>query len=281
MAQARPVTVPCNQDASNYDRHHDEDPFFTKIYDPLTWDNIQRFLPPPGRRILDAGGGTGRWAIQLARMGYQVTLTDISPGMLKVARSKLDAKGLLDRVVIEQMDIRNMRDLPADHFDLSMAQGSPLSYCDDPGRAMAELTRVTRPGGYIIVSVDSRMSAVRAMEQENWEQAEEILATGNIEDDPFLLFPVHSFSIEELEELFLDNDLQIVRVLGKPVFFQQLNSQAQQRILQNEKALERLLDLERQYASRREWAGSAPHFEIVGMKKRESRVQLFRQVWQT
>jgi ubiquinone/menaquinone biosynthesis C-methylase UbiE len=36
-------------------------------------------LPPPPARVLDCGGGPGRYAIELARRGYDVTLFDLSP----------------------------------------------------------------------------------------------------------------------------------------------------------------------------------------------------------
>ena len=62
------------------------------LYHKITLDNIQRFLPKDkGATILDAGGGTGIWSIELARMGYHVVLTDISQGMLKKAKKKVSA----------------------------------------------------------------------------------------------------------------------------------------------------------------------------------------------
>jgi len=40
---------------------------------------IQKFLPESGARILDIGGGPGRYSIWLAAQGYRVTLADLSP----------------------------------------------------------------------------------------------------------------------------------------------------------------------------------------------------------
>lgn len=81
-----------DEDAPQYDLRYESDPFFGRIYEPVTWGNIKRFLPGPGSRILDAGGGTGRWAIPLAGMGYRVTLTDIFRGMLQVAQEKVKSE---------------------------------------------------------------------------------------------------------------------------------------------------------------------------------------------
>ncbi len=273
MEQRQPVEAFHDRDAPTYDRRYDENPFYVRVYEPVTWDNIRRFLPPPGGQILDAGGGTGRWAVPLARMGYPVTLVDISAGMLEVARRRVEAEGLSDRVTIRRMDICDLGELPEAYFDLAMAQGDPLSYCSDPDRAMAGLARVTRSGGYVIASVDSRIQAIGAMAERKWDLAEQILSTGAMvwrSEDPALSFPIHAFTIGELRGLFERHGLQVVRVLGKPVFFSRLPPEVQQQVLADEAALARLLDLEMRYADDPGWAGSAGHIEMVGVK-RESR----------
>ena len=47
---------------------------------------LTRHLPPPPARVLDVGAGTGALSLPLARLGYQVTALDISPGMLERLR---------------------------------------------------------------------------------------------------------------------------------------------------------------------------------------------------
>jgi SAM-dependent methyltransferase len=46
---------------------------------------VQRLVPPPAR-VLDAGCGTGRVAVRLAQLGYEVLGTDADAAMLEVAR---------------------------------------------------------------------------------------------------------------------------------------------------------------------------------------------------
>lgn len=273
MEQKQLVEAFHDQDAPTYDRRYDENPLYTKVYEPVTWDNIQRFLPPPGGRILDAGGGTGRWAIPLARLGYPVTLVDISAGMLEVARHKVEAEGLADRVIIRRMDICDLGELPEEYFDLAMAQGDLLSYCSDPDRALAELTRVTRSGGYVIASVDSRIQTIGAMAEQKWDLAEQVLSTGAMvwrSEDPSLSFPIHAFTVGELRTLFERHGLQVVRILGKPVFFPRLPPEVRQQLLEDEASLARLLNLEMRYADDPGWAGSAGHIEMVGIKIRRN-----------
>ena len=54
----------------------------------VTLRALAEHLPPPPASILDCGGGPGRYAIELAGQGYQVTLFDLSPGNLALAEAK-------------------------------------------------------------------------------------------------------------------------------------------------------------------------------------------------
>jgi ubiquinone/menaquinone biosynthesis C-methylase UbiE len=258
-----------DHEAPAYDAKYDELPFFTKIYEPVTWDNIRRFLPSLPARVLDAGGGTGRWAIPLAKMGYDVTLTDLSQGMLDVARSKIVAADVSERVRILRQDIRDMHDLPAEHFDLVLAEGDPVSYCEDPAAAIRELARVAKLGAYVLVSVDSRIGAASALNQLDLDAAEALLRTGQMQwrdQKPDYAFPIHAFTIPELAGLFEANGLRVVRVLGKPVFFQRLQSEVREKILADDELSRRMVELERRYADDPGWAGSGGHIEVTGVK---------------
>lgn len=258
-----------DHEAPAYDAKYDESLFFSRIYEPLTWDNIRRFLPPLPARILDAGGGTGRWTLLLARQGYEVTLTDISQGMLDVAREKLQAAGLLGLVTILQQDIRDMVDLDGEAFDLVLAEGDPLSYCEDPTAAMRELARVARLGAHVIASVDSRIACLYHLNQLDFEAGAELLRSGRLtwrgETDEFS-FPIHAFTVAELTGLFEAHGLRVVRVLGKPVFFRRLSAETQAQILADDELTRRLVELECRYADDPAWAGSGGHIEVTGIK---------------
>ena len=61
-----------------------------RVYGYVTWEHLKKYIPEnKNALILDAGGGTGRWAIPLAKIGYKVILCDISKGMLRQAESKI------------------------------------------------------------------------------------------------------------------------------------------------------------------------------------------------
>ena len=257
-----------DQEAPRYDAKYDDNRFFTQVYEPVTWDNIRRFLPPLPARVLDAGGGTGRWTLILAEMGYDVTLTDISQGMLDVARAKLEAAGLLVRVTIQRQDIRDMHALADETFDLVLAEGDPVSYCGDPSAAIGELARVARVGAHVLVSVDSRVAAVYHLNRFEFDAAERLLRSGEMQwrEPDKESFPIHAFTIAELSGLFEAHGLRVVRVLGKPVFFSKLQPEVQGQILADDELTRRLVNLEKRYADDPGWAGSGGHLEVTGVR---------------
>jgi len=77
-----------------------------KVYDAITWKYLEPHVPTdPDALVLDAGGGTGRWAIRIAAKGCKVVLIDPSERMLKAADKKVKEKGLQHKVTLKKGDI--------------------------------------------------------------------------------------------------------------------------------------------------------------------------------
>jgi SAM-dependent methyltransferase len=117
---------------------------------------IRKFVSA-GDRVLDIGCGPGRFTIELARIGARVVAADISPGQLALHERYVAEAGLEelveDRVVCDVTDLSPFAD---GEFDAVVCYGGAVSYViDDAPRAIAELTRVTRPGGHALLSVMS------------------------------------------------------------------------------------------------------------------------------
>jgi SAM-dependent methyltransferase len=109
----------------------------------------------PGDRVLDAGAGPGRFTIEMLRLGAHVTALDISQGQLELLQARVpDVEAVVG-------DITDLSRFPDDSFDATVCFGGPLSYVADRAeRAMAELARVTRSGGHVLVSVMGLAGAV-------------------------------------------------------------------------------------------------------------------------
>jgi ubiquinone/menaquinone biosynthesis C-methylase UbiE len=121
---------------------------------PRTIDEI---IPAEGLDILDLGAGTGRLALLLAPRAKSIRAFDASAEMLRVCRERLIASGLSNW----QVDVADHRQLPvpAQSADL-VVSGWSVSYLavwnQENGQAeldrwLAEMQRVLRPGGTIIL----------------------------------------------------------------------------------------------------------------------------------
>jgi demethylmenaquinone methyltransferase/2-methoxy-6-polyprenyl-1,4-benzoquinol methylase len=75
----------------------------------------------PGSRVLEIGCGTGTLAILAAHAGAEVLGFDVSGPMLEVARAKVDAAGLSQKVRLEERGVSSMSGLADDSFDLVTA----------------------------------------------------------------------------------------------------------------------------------------------------------------
>ena len=111
---------------------------------------------------VDVGGGTGGFAVPLARDGHRVTVVDSSPDALAALTRRAADAGVADRVTALQGDADALADLlPASSADLVLCH-SLLEVVDDPAGVVAALVACLRPGGVASVVVANRAPAVLA-----------------------------------------------------------------------------------------------------------------------
>ena len=249
--------------AKEYDATYDA-PYW-RIYQEITWNYIKPCLPKSKSKslILDAGGGTGLWSIRIAKLGYNVVLADVSKGMLEEARRKIEMEGLRKKITIIEADITNLEAFKNDTFDLSLAEGDPVSYCSNPKRAISELARVTVRGGFVTVSVDNKLRwAFRMIRSHDFRKAEKILRSGVAEmQGTDHSYPAHMFTIEELQAIFRKNRLNPVKSVGKPVWAMG------EAYLEDPETYERILQFELRFASLPSVAGAGGHIAVIGQKE--------------
>lgn len=263
--QLKKVAAHHDWEAKTYDSDYFE---HFALYHKVTLDNILSFLPEEkGGIILDAGGGTGIWSVEIVKMGYRVVLTDVSKGMLDKARKKVKELGLKTQIEITVSDICNMAGFSDNHFAMVVCEGDPLSYCGDHKRATAELVRVVKQGGVVIASVDNRASALSWLKDKNDRDAvQRLLETGEVvvpEEREEFRYTIHTFTPEELRELFESNGLSVERIIGKPVIAHRLPwFKSKDSTIQ-----EWLYHLELKYNDDPAFYPWGGHLEIVGRKK--------------
>jgi len=172
---------------------------------------LRRFVTP-GDLVLDVGAGPGRFTVELARLGANVVVADLSPEQLELNRARVEAATLsarvLDHVVADVADLSRFDDAT---FDAVVCYGGPISYVVDRAEdAVRELVRVTKPNGHVLLSVMSLVGAVShyldllldLVRRDGLTPTEEIIRTGVLpEGDGYGHLKMRLFRWRELEEV--------------------------------------------------------------------------------
>jgi ubiquinone/menaquinone biosynthesis C-methylase UbiE len=129
---------------------------------------LEKYLPKKGL-ILDAGGGPGRYTIELAKKGYHVVLLDLSPKCLEIAKREIkNAKGEDKVEKIVEGSVVDLSEFKDESFDAVLCLG-PLSHLieEEERRAAAtELVRVTKKKAPLFASVINRYGVFRTVLQQ-------------------------------------------------------------------------------------------------------------------
>lgn len=128
----------------------------------VIWAVLRAELARVGRPVtaVDAGGGSGGFAVPLARDGHRVTVIDTSPNALAALTRRAEEAGVADRVRAIQLDADDLSDVvPRESADLVLCH-SVLEVVDDPVKVVSSLAGCLRPGGAASVVVANRVAAV-------------------------------------------------------------------------------------------------------------------------
>ena len=121
---------------------------FGPVFHPGRKDAVRIANDRPGQQILEVGVGTGL-SLPHFRADSEVTGIDVSAEMLERARRRVARRGLAHVKAIIEMDAENLK-FDDDSFDSVLAL-YVASVVPDPARFAAEMRRVCRPGGTIII----------------------------------------------------------------------------------------------------------------------------------
>lgn len=137
--------------AAGYDAH------VTPLTRRLARDLLDRVDPRPGMDLLDVAAGTGAVSVMAAQAGARVVAVDHAPQMIERLRARARAEDLsnLDGRVMDGHAL----DLPDETFDVAVSLHG-VALFPDVDRGLAELARVTRPGGKVVIGAFGRFHKV-------------------------------------------------------------------------------------------------------------------------
>jgi SAM-dependent methyltransferase len=134
--------------AELYDLFYGDKPYADEAR--FVHDCIQEFRPHPTRRILELACGTGRHALELEKLGYEITATDRSPDMLEIARRRAAMNN--SKIVFALADMRDL-EIPGYEYDAVVCLFDSIGYLKTDEAlhdAFGQIRGRLRPGGLFI-----------------------------------------------------------------------------------------------------------------------------------
>jgi ubiquinone/menaquinone biosynthesis C-methylase UbiE len=195
----------------------DADPRARVIFHVHKW-YLEKFIKASDH-VLEAGAGPGRFTIELAKLGAEVTVGDISPRQLELNRLKVEEAGYGAEVVQRvKLDILDCSQFPSEKFDAVVCYGSPLSYLlDRADEGLREILRVTKRGGYVLLSVTSALNTylpwfLELASKYGREVLQRFVETGEVEGEVAAGHPMRSYRWSQLQALLESQSVEVVAV---------------------------------------------------------------------
>ncbi len=193
----------------------------------------------------------------------QVTLLDITPAILDIARANIDQAGLSDRVELIQGDITDLSRFTDSAFSFVVCVGDSISYVlERRFDAIAELVRVARPGAVLIIGCDSKLGFMRMkLAQGALDEALQIHETG--ETICGMGPRTHLYTVEEMTGLLEANNCDVLQVASTPTFTNTLDAN----LYAEPERWEALKQIELDYCTQPALLGMGLHLLFVARKR--------------
>jgi ubiquinone/menaquinone biosynthesis C-methylase UbiE len=246
-----------------------------------TFRFLKRYLPKKGL-ILDAGGGTGVYTMELAKLGYDIVLLDYSKHNIDLAKKGIEkseaGKNVKDVVV---GDITNLSDFTDNSFDAVLCLGGPLSLIYGKlkrRKAMSELTRVAKPGALIFISVMNKFGAL-SIGPNKWPEeiaTKNFISLATTGDDRLWIgkYYCHYFSLEEFRDEFRASckDSTIIDMAGLEGMAT-ASQKAINELAKNKRAWKNWTDMHYRLCTTQEVIGASVHMLLVARKRKRQKLK--------
>ena len=207
------------------DEHYEFNRLIQDAFHRLELDTTLHFidkLMPKSGHILDAGGGPGRYTMEMAKRGYLVNHLDLNPGYVDYTKKVMEESGLSKQLVDSvEGDICDLSRFDDNTFDGVLCLGAPLTHVVDKNerkKAIDELVRVAKQGSYIFCSVVGRLALLRTVLAEFQEEIKmdifkEYVKTGDYDGSNGFTC-CHFYLADDLKKEFDRQELEFVELVG-------------------------------------------------------------------
>jgi ubiquinone/menaquinone biosynthesis C-methylase UbiE len=244
----------------------------------VNWHYIKKYLPKTGY-VLDNGAGPGKYSMELAKDGYKVTLTDLTPRLVEIAKNKakeLDLEGQFDGFYTA--DARELKMIKDEQFDSSLMLGPMYHLQEENDRIMAvkELNRVTRKNGVVFVAFMPRIKHILTslLSPENWKpndnfdtilQFSESGCFNHADEGRFT--GAYYFNIEDINPFMEAQGFETLDLIGSNAGAILNNNSWNYWRVKGEKEVKKIIDLIKEKATDPYILGISSHLLYIGRKK--------------
>lgn len=252
-------------------------------YHHLEWLTHIRFIGqhmPKRGRVFDAGGGPGRYSIYLAKKGYLVTLFDISPNQLRIARRQA-TRAKIPSTAIEYVegDLTDMSKFPDNYFDgvLCLTALSHLIDRKDRDRAVKEIVRVAKRKAPLFISAINRYAVFRTIlqRQDLWPSLldpghQDVFDKGVHRAHPGTQIghftDAYFFTPEELRDVFERAGVKVITMVASEGLASHLQKPLEG-LAKDERMWRKWMDIHWKTCTNQHVLGISEHILLVGRKK--------------
>jgi len=243
----------------------------------LEFDTTVRFLKeylPKNAFVLDAGGGPGRYSIELAKLGYNVVLLDLVPEHLEFAKKKIKQAKVQDNIKgVVEGTITDLSQFKSNSFDAVLCLGGPLSHVhpeSERKKAISELIRVAKKNAPVFVSVFSKLGTIPLFHKwVDFVKDKKAFKRFYLSGDDYSWCGnayAHYFELDELKSLFEDK-VRFSESVGLEGLASPVQDQLNEMAKKEPEAFKNWLGMHEKLCTNPVVVEASQHFMIIGRKK--------------
>jgi SAM-dependent methyltransferase len=243
----------------------------------MTTRMLAQYLPANGR-VLDLGGGLGRYTAWLAKQGYRVVLADRTPLLFEQARARLAKAGVTAQVeALVSVERYDLQQWAAEAFDAVLCLG-PFHHLlnrAERARVTGEIARVLRPGGVAFVDflpqyalLQRLLTTLDAADPTNEQsQIDQILDHGVFDGEALnRLARAYGAGTEEITASFAQVGFAMLTLVAGEGSIQEMRSLLAILAKQDQRVLRAVADVIVRMVSDPSMLGAANHLLYIGRK---------------